>query len=227
MDLSAQCCLCKGDRSSRINIHILSLEDRMTFYLNFNQQIPSWAAVYTRFTLFTNTGCSVRCQYRPGSSLRSSCGFSDVTASMAVRTFLSLRSLPLPLQSGQVCTFLTVPNRGQLCIYDLTFYRRISDKSPDWFLVLHLFHGRLYTSSFRFRISCFSHPNTASSKVIPYRCPDISTFHRSICLHVCCDRLERSPKISPKISPISPPLKSKPPESGTLRCPFQTQHVPD
>ena len=30
-------------------------KDRMTFYLNFNQQIPSWAAVYTRFTLFTNT----------------------------------------------------------------------------------------------------------------------------------------------------------------------------
>ena len=54
MDLTAQSCLCISQRCGRIDIHILSLEDRMTGYIYLYQQIASRSAVCTRLTLLTD-----------------------------------------------------------------------------------------------------------------------------------------------------------------------------
>ena len=49
--LTAKCCDRIRYRNIGINIIILSLENRMTSYNHFYQQITSWSAVSTRFTL--------------------------------------------------------------------------------------------------------------------------------------------------------------------------------
>ena len=54
LHIAAECCLGKRNRCSGENVHILSLEDRMTGYLNLDKQISSRSAVYTRLTFFTD-----------------------------------------------------------------------------------------------------------------------------------------------------------------------------
>ena len=54
MDLTAQSCLCISQRCGRIDIHILSLEDRMTGYIYLYKKVASRAAVCTRLSLLTD-----------------------------------------------------------------------------------------------------------------------------------------------------------------------------
>ena len=53
-DLAAQCCNRKRYRNCRVNIAVLSLEDRMTLYHNLNEQISSRSAICTRLSLFAD-----------------------------------------------------------------------------------------------------------------------------------------------------------------------------
>ena len=64
---TAQCCLRVCKRRSREDIHILSLEDRMTCNIYFYKQIASRTSVCTRFTLLTDADALTivnTCRYR-------------------------------------------------------------------------------------------------------------------------------------------------------------------
>ena len=54
-DLAAQCSDCKREWNRRVNIGILSLENRMTSYYNFYKQIASWSAVCSRLAFITDS----------------------------------------------------------------------------------------------------------------------------------------------------------------------------
>ena len=124
---------------------------------------------------------------------------------------LSLTTLPVPLQSGQVWTFCTVPKKD--CCVNTTF--------P---LPPHLVHVSGFVpglapvpwqtahSSFRTISISFSHPKTASSNVILTLVRRFAPFiGPSLPLLLAPPPPKKSPKISPKISPISMPEKSNPP----------------
>ena len=54
-DLSAKCCLGKGNLCGGINIHILPLQGRMSRYDNLYEQIASRSAVDSRLALLPDT----------------------------------------------------------------------------------------------------------------------------------------------------------------------------
>ena len=166
----------------------------MTFYLNFNQQIPSWAAVYTRFTLFTNTDALsvVNTGRDRHCDLLAVC---DVTASMAVRTFLFYDlTASVTVRTGLYISYRA--KQGLLCIYDLTFTAafRTSLRTGSWFCTCSMAG---FTLILQIQIQLFFASEYCLFKGNPYRCPDIGTFHRSI---VCTSAATASEKISENIT---------------------------
>ncbi len=123
---------------------------------------------------------------------------------------LSLMILPLPWQSGQVCTLRTVPKRD--CWVKTTW-----PLPPHLGQVSGLVPGfapeplQVLQVSFTFSSISFLQPNTASSKVMRTLVRRFAPFMGPLLRPLLRPPPKRSPKISPKISPKSAPLKSNPP----------------
>ena len=123
---------------------------------------------------------------------------NNLTGSMTVRT-----SLDILHHTEQVTAVYIQPDLFRHTLI------HVSGVVPGFAPVpLHFGHG-----SFNITSISFSHPNTASSNVILTVLRDACPFHRSLtaALLLLPPPPKKSPKISPKISLKSAPLKSNPP----------------
>ena len=119
MDLTTQCCLCISQRCGREDIHILSLEDRVTCYIYFYEKVASRSAIGSWFTLITDTDAlSVVDTGRDGNLDLLTCG--SISCSMAGTAFiLDDLTRSVTVRTGLYITDHT--KHGLLCIDDLTF----------------------------------------------------------------------------------------------------------
>ena len=123
---------------------------------------------------------------------------------------LSLMIFPEPPQSGQVCTFCTVPKKD--CCVNTTFplpphFGQVSGVVPGFAPV----PWQVWHSSFNTISISFSHPKIASSNVMRTLVLKLEPFIGPSFVLLLEPPPKKSPKRSPKISPISMPEKSNPP----------------
>ena len=105
--ITAQRCLRKGNGCCGENIHILTLEDRVTLYVYFHQKISSGTSVHARLSFFTDpdaltvidTGRDRYCDLLAAAGIALTTTvrtllFHDLTGTAAVRTGLYISNHP-------------------------------------------------------------------------------------------------------------------------------------